>query len=101
MLRKRVGKLVGSEMRQPKLKRRAVVLQKDARKLVSEAVADVLGVKPDQFPALEATSTLILAVLNGLSISEYLEGDDVKVKEAYEAFLGLLRQGLEAPSNVS
>jgi AcrR family transcriptional regulator len=82
--------------RDPELKRRAVVLQKDARKLVSEAVADVLGVKPDQFPALEATSTLILAVLNGLSISEYLEGDDVKAKEAYDQFLYLMRLAIKA-----
>src|SRR5215208_8259823 len=64
--------------RDPELKRRAIALQKDARKLVSEAVADVLGVTPEQFPALEATSTLILSVLNGLSISEYLEGDELK-----------------------
>jgi AcrR family transcriptional regulator len=82
--------------RDPELKRRAVILQKDARKLVSEAVADVLGVKPEQFPALEATSTLILAVLNGLSISEYLEGDDVKAKEAYDQFLYLMRLAIKA-----
>ena len=82
--------------RDPELKRRAVVLQKDARKLVSEAVADVLGVKPEQFPQLEATSTLILAVLNGLSISEYLEGDDVKAKEAYDQFLYLMRLAIKA-----
>jgi hypothetical protein len=38
----------------------------------------------------------VLAVLNGLSVTEYLEGDDIKAKEAYEAFLQLLRTGFEA-----
>jgi AcrR family transcriptional regulator len=82
--------------RDPELKRRAIVLQKDARKLVSEAVADVLGVTPEQFPALEATSTLILSVLNGLSISEYLEGDEGKTKEAYDQFLYLMGLAIKA-----
>jgi AcrR family transcriptional regulator len=82
--------------RDPELKRRAIALQKDARKLVSEAVADVLGVTPEQFPALEATSTLILSVLNGLSISEYLEGDEVKTREAYDQFLYLMSLAIKA-----
>jgi hypothetical protein len=30
-------------------------------------------------------------VLNGLSVTEYLEGEDAKVREGYETFLELLR----------
>jgi hypothetical protein len=45
----------------------------------------------------ESLATLALAVLNGLSVTEYLEGDEARAKEAYETFLGLLRQGLENP----
>jgi hypothetical protein len=43
----------------------------------------------------------VLAVLNGLSVTDYLEGDETKAKEAYEAFLDLLQRGFEAPSNGS
>jgi hypothetical protein len=39
----------------------------------------------------------VLAVLNGLSVTDYLEGDETKAKEAYEAFLDLLQRGFEAP----
>ena len=46
-------------------------------------------------------ATLVLAVLNGLSVTDYLEGDETKAKEAYEAFLDLLQRGFEAPSNGS
>jgi hypothetical protein len=35
-------------------------------------------------------------VLNGLSVTEYLEGEDAKVKEAYDTFLDLLRSGLDS-----
>src|SRR5262245_22890930 len=70
--------------RDPELKRRAAMLQGDARKLIGEGVADVLNVKAEDFPQMEALSTLILAVLNGLAVAEYLEGEDAKAKEAYE-----------------
>src|SRR5690349_21165144 len=45
--------------RDPELKRRAAALQRDARKLVAEGVADVMGVKPEEFPPIEAISTLV------------------------------------------
>ena len=43
----------------------------------------------------EALATLVLAVLNGLSVTEYLEGDEIKAKEAYDAFLSLLQGAFE------
>ena len=82
--------------RDAELKRRAAGLQRDARQVVRDAVA---GTTKSQ--RSEALATLVLAVLNGLSVTEYLEGDELKAKEAYEAFLGLLQTALEAPSNGS
>jgi AcrR family transcriptional regulator len=82
--------------RDPELKRRAATLQHDARKLVTDGVSDVLGSRASDFPQMEALSSLILAVLNGLSVSEFLEGEEAKSKEAYEAFLYLLRLGIRA-----
>jgi len=83
--------------RDPELKKRAAALQGDARKMIAQGVADVLQVKPSEVPASEALSALILAVLNGLTVAEYLEGEEnAKAKEAFEAFLYLLRLGIKA-----
>ena len=74
-------------------------LQRDARQVIRDAIAPVTQ---KAGPAVaDSYATLILAVLNGLSVTEYLEGDELKAKEAYEAFLGLLQTALEAPSNGS
>jgi hypothetical protein len=86
--------------RDPELKRRDATLQHDARKLVTEGVADVLGSRANDFPQKEALSSLILAVLNGLSVSEFLEGDEAKAKDAYDALLYLLRLGIRAMDQV-
>jgi AcrR family transcriptional regulator len=80
--------------RDPELKRRAAGLQRDARQVVRDAVA---GATKSQ--RSEALATLVLAVLNGLSVTEYLEGDELKAKEAYDAFLSLLQTAFEAPAN--
>lgn len=81
--------------RDPELKRRAAALQKESRKLVADGIADVLGGGADQMRGMEATSALILAVLNGLSVAEYLEGDEAKARDAYRTFLYLLRLGIQ------
>ena len=82
--------------RDAELKRRAAGLQRDARQVVRDAVAG-----SGKSARSEALATLVLAVLNGLSVTEYLEGDELKAKEAYEAFLGLQQTALETPSNGS
>jgi AcrR family transcriptional regulator len=82
--------------RDPELKKRAAALQHDARKLIGEGVSDVLGTRAADFPQMEALSSLILAVVNGLAVSEFLEGEEAKSKEAYDAFLYLLRLGIKA-----
>jgi AcrR family transcriptional regulator len=81
--------------RDPELKRRAAGLQRDARKLIREGVSDVLGSQAQSFPNVDALSTLILATVNGLAVSDYLEGEEVNAKEAYDLFLYLLKLGLQ------
>jgi AcrR family transcriptional regulator len=76
--------------RDPELKRRASGLQRDARQVIRDAIAPLAHKDPARAEALAA---LILAVLNGLSVTEYLEGEDAKVREGYETFLDLLRAG--------
>ena len=76
--------------RDPELKRRASGLQRDARQVIRDAIAPLAHKDPNRAEALAA---LILAVLNGLSVTEYLEGEDAKVREGYETFLELLRVG--------
>lgn len=85
--------------RDTELKRRAAGLHRDARGVIRDALGP--AAQKGGASRAEALATLSLAVLNGLSVTEYLEGEEAKTKEAYEAFLQLLRQGLEAPPTVS
>lgn len=83
--------------RDAELKKRAATLQADARKMIAQGVAELMQVRSSEVPASEAISALILAVLNGLTVAEYLEGEEeAKAKEAFEAFLYLLRLGIKA-----
>lgn len=80
--------------RDPELKRRASALQRDARKLVEQSLNDVLGGQAN--PAqLESLATLVLAVLNGLAVADFLEGEEARPKEAFETFIGMLSSGLQ------
>ncbi|HET9956295.1 MAG TPA: TetR/AcrR family transcriptional regulator [Polyangiaceae bacterium] len=80
--------------RDAELKRRASGLQRDARQVIRDAIAPVTQ---KAGPAMaDSLATLILAVLNGLSVTEYLEGEEAKVKEAYDTFLELLRTGFDS-----
>jgi AcrR family transcriptional regulator len=85
--------------RDPELKRRASGLQRDARQVIRDALGGAAA-KGGQGRA-EALATLSLAVLNGLSVTEYLEGDEARAREAYETFLQLLRLGLESAAAAS
>lgn len=81
--------------RDEELRRRAAALHKDSRALVAEGVGDVLGGDASLLKdRMDSVSSLILGVLNGLSVAEYLEGEDSKADEAYELFLILLRLGI-------
>lgn len=75
------------------LKRRAVLLQKEKRQLVAQGIADMLGADPSRIR--ESLCTLVLGVLNGLAVCEYIEGEGAKTQEAFEVFISLLRAGLQ------
>jgi AcrR family transcriptional regulator len=75
------------------LKRRAAALQKEKRKLVAQSIADMLGADPSRIR--ESLCTLVLSVLNGLTVSEYVEGDAAKSQEAFQIFVSLLLAGLQ------
>jgi AcrR family transcriptional regulator len=81
--------------RDPEIKRRASALQRDARQLVAERLPEILGVVPGGSIKLDVLATLILATVNGLAVSEYLEGEEVDVKEAYDLFVQCLRAGAD------
>lgn len=75
------------------LKRRAASLQKEKRRLVAQSIADMLGADPSRIR--ESLCTLVLSVLNGLTVSEYVEGDSAKSQEAFQIFVSLLIAGLQ------
>jgi AcrR family transcriptional regulator len=75
------------------LKRRAAGLQKEKRKLVAQSIADMLGADPSRIR--ESLCTLVLSVLNGLTVCEYVEGENAKAQEAFDIFVSLLRAGLQ------
>lgn len=80
--------------RDDELKRRAAALQKDARRLIGEEVGAAVG---NNDPGkVDAAAALILGVLNGLSVGEYLEGEQSRSREAYAYFLELLQMGMRA-----
>lgn len=84
------------------LKRRAAALQKEKRKLVARSIADMLGADPSRIR--ESLCTLVLSVLNGLNVCEYVEGEQAKAQEAFEIFVSLLRAGMsnqEAPQQAA
>lgn len=80
----------------PELRRRAAGLVTEKRRLVAEGISAVLGNDTAKRVHSEALSTLILAVLDGLSVAQYIEGEAAKADDAYRLFLYLLRLGTEA-----
>lgn len=84
------------------LKRRASALQLETRKLVRDALNEMLG--PDtiqRMGSVEPVCTLMLGVLNGLSVSQYLGGDPNETQRAYEIFLKMLRLAAQSPEAVA
>lgn len=79
--------------RDTELKRRASALQRDARQLVADGLPDILGIARDDAARLRGISTLILAMVNGLAVTEYLEGEEVDVNESFKLFLEVLKAG--------
>jgi AcrR family transcriptional regulator len=79
----------------PELRRRASGLLGEKRRLVTEGITAALGPEALKNVRTEALSTLILSVLDGLSVASYIEGETAKTDDAYRLFLYLLRLGVE------
>ncbi len=78
----------------PELRRRAAALLGEKRRLVTEGIVAAIGESSKRVET-EALSSLILAVLDGLSVTTYIEGEGAKADDAYRLFLYLLRLGVE------
>jgi AcrR family transcriptional regulator len=76
--------------RDSELKRRASGLHRDAQQIIADSVAEALKAHGHDLARKDVVATLILAVLNGLSVTEYLEDDERKAREAYDLFIKLL-----------
>lgn len=77
------------------LRRQAIELQREHRRLVGENVARALGLDESERERTEPLTTLIVAALTGLSIHAYVEGDDSSSEQAHELFLQLLDRGID------
>jgi AcrR family transcriptional regulator len=77
------------------LKRRAAALLSEKRKLISDGITSALGEDRAKQINVDALATLILSVLDGLSVAGYVEGEKARTDEAYRLFLYLLRLGTE------
>ncbi len=77
---------IWSAMRQdPEIRRRAAVLHADARKLLAERLSS-------QFSDADGIAGLTLAVLDGLAVSEAIDGDASKTRASFDAFVRLVSQ---------
>jgi AcrR family transcriptional regulator len=83
------------------LKRRAQALQEEKRKVIEAGLRALLGPEGASRIPLRPLSTLVMSVLNGLAVSEYVEGPDAQVQNAYEMFLTLLTSGGRQPGTLS
>ncbi len=90
--------LLSEAGRDPEVMKRLAALQKRSRDVVGSGIQTVLKDKPMAIP-IEILSALISAVLHGLRVFEYVEGDDAPTKEAYEMFIALLMIGMKAVEN--
>src|SRR5688572_30990627 len=66
------------------LRRRAQALQEEKRKVIEDGLRALLGPAGANNVPLRPLSTLVMSVLNGLAVSEYVEGHDAQVQKSYE-----------------
>src|ERR1051325_3280283 len=83
------------------LRRRAQALQEEKRKVIEDGLRALLGPSGANNVPLRPLSTLVMSVLNGLAVSEYVEGHDAPVQKSYEMFLALLAGGGNQRSTLS
>jgi hypothetical protein len=85
--------------RDSEIMKRLAVLQARSRGVVAEGVNAVLGSRSESLPiSKDVLSALISAVLHGLRVFEYVEGEAAPTQQAYELFIGLLVIGMKAVS---
>lgn len=77
------------------LRRRAAALIQEKRKLVVDGILAAIGPEGAKQVRTEALATLIQAVLDGLNVASYIDGEKAKTDEAYKLFIYLLRLSLE------
>ncbi len=91
--------LLAEAGRDPEIMKRLAALQARSRGVVAEGVNAVLGSRAETLPiSKDVLSALISAVLHGLRVFEYVEGEAAPTQEAYELFIGLLMIGMKAVS---
>ncbi len=91
--------LLSEAGRDPDIMAKLAVLQARSREVVGTGVKAVLGKKSETLPIpIDVLSGLISAVLHGLRVFEYVEGEKAPTKEAYELFIALLLIGMKAVS---
>ena len=91
--------LLSEAGRDPDIMKGLAVLQARSRDVVGVGVKSVLGPKAEALPiSVDVLSALISAVLHGLRVFEYVEGDKAPTKEAYDLFISLLLIGMKAVS---
>lgn len=88
--------LLAEAGRDPEIMKRQAALEARSREVIASGVKTVLTGRADALPIpLESLTTLIAAVLHGLRVFEYVEGDAVPTTPAYELFIGLLLLGMK------
>jgi AcrR family transcriptional regulator len=79
--------------RDPAVMDRMQVLQRRSRDLIGQGARQAIG--ETKLPVSdEVASTLIGAVLHGLRVAEYVEGEKAPTKEAYALFVQMVLNGL-------
>lgn len=80
--------------RDPEMRRRAALLQTDAKKLLEERFAS-------QVADPEAFATLTLAVLDGLAVAESVTGDKAATRAAFDVFVRLAESNVRTAARSS
>ena len=91
--------LLAEAGRDPEIMRRLAALEGRSRAVVGQGLKTVLGSRAESLPiSPDALATLIAAVLHGLRVFDYVEGEKAPTKEAYDILIGLLLLGMKQMS---
>ena len=77
------------------VRRQAIELQREHRRIVAENVARALGIEGADPERTEPLTTLIMSTLTGLAIHAFIEGDESRANEAHELLMSLLDRGID------